>query len=344
MSFAEILGQDGPVSLLTGALARERVAHGYVLTGPEGVGKRRAAAELARALLCPRRAPGTAEACGACPECVRCARGTHSSYQVVTVPEDKREIPIAWVRERVIEPLGLRSADGGWRVFVVDPADALNAEAANCLLKTLEEPSPRVALVLVTARVEHLLPTILSRCQVLRFRPLPLAIGRRVLAAAAPAAKPAELDQALAAAAGSPGLALRVLSHKVLAAWSKWGDRILAMGPVEAMDLAAEVADWLKKGAATLEDRRVKARPFLELLALRLRERFLAEQGLAPATPGAAPGPRRPLELAERVMEAQLALDRNLKVDFVIEELFLAIADQAAYPGAQNPSSPATVR
>ncbi|MBI3270551.1 MAG: DNA polymerase III subunit [Planctomycetes bacterium] len=323
MSFADLLGQDAAVSFLRNALRRGRLAHAYIFSGPEGVGKRRLARELARALSCERRREDGAEACGECRSCGRFDRAGHEGYREVGVPEDRREIPVDAIRQGVLEPLGVRAFQGAWRVFVVDPADAMNAEAANCLLKTLEEPSPRVVLVLVTARIDHLLPTLLSRSQVVRFRPLPLELGRRILGEAT-RAEPAELDEALRAAGGSPGLALRVLERRAIDAWKKWGERVLGLRPVEAVEVAAEVADWIKKAGSTLEERRERARPFLELLALRLRERFLA--GVGPGTDSSDGA--GDLDLAERVLDAQLSLNRNLKVDFVLEDLFLAIADE----------------
>lgn len=337
MSFADVLGQEAAVGLLTRSLRRGRVAHGYIFSGTEGIGKRRVAFELARALLCEARGEGGDAACGTCRSCQRLERGTHPGWRVVTLPEDKRDIPVATIREQVLDPLGLRELDGGWRVFAVDPAEAMNAEAANCLLKTLEEPSPRVVLVLVTARFDHLLPTLRSRCQVVRFRPLPPDLGRRVLAAAAPTAAPADRDEALRTAGGSPGLALRVLAAGALDAWRRWGERVLAAGPADALELAAELSDWLKQGTATLEERRARARPFLELLALRLRDRFLAAEGLAPGSPADVRFPgEKALDLIERVFEAQDDLDRNLKVDFVFDKLILACAD-AAGSMAQGP-------
>jgi DNA polymerase-3 subunit delta' len=181
--FRDILGQERVLAHLKTALAKGRLSHAYLFLGPEGVGKESTARALAAALNCTQlRADG--DACGECPSCKRLAAGTHPDLTLIVPTSEghQPQIKIGQIRElrRLTEypPLG-----GGWRVVVIKPAEAMNDEAANALLKTLEEPPDRHLLVL-TAQVEaDLLPTVVSRCHKLAFTPLPLNLVTRELVA-----------------------------------------------------------------------------------------------------------------------------------------------------------------
>ena len=193
---------------MQGRLAAGRMPHALLLAGPAGLGKRAFAERLARRLLCTT-PTADGEACGHCRGCVLYAAGTHPDLLRVGLEPNREgkprsEIVIDQVR-RLCDRLVLSSQFGGWKVALLDPADALNAAAANALLKTLEEPT-RDALLLLLANAPARLPaTIRSRCQRLSFR-VPARTEAQVwLASQDLADAPAALD----AAAGNPGLALR---------------------------------------------------------------------------------------------------------------------------------------
>ncbi|MFQ6019952.1 MAG: ATP-binding protein, partial [Dehalococcoidia bacterium] len=128
--------------------------------------------QLAQALNCQ----GEERPCGECGQCRRIAEGLHADVQTLTVQAGEgaqhKQIRIAQIRE-VERAVALRPYEGRSRVVIIDPADALNVEAQNAFLKTLEEPPPDVVFVLVTTREAALLPTIRSRCQRVEFRPVP---------------------------------------------------------------------------------------------------------------------------------------------------------------------------
>jgi DNA polymerase-3 subunit delta' len=180
--WATVVGQGPAVTLLQRAVAADRVAHAYAFVGPSGVGRRLTALALAQAVLCPRRA------CGACAACRRVSAGQHPDLSVVAPvppagnPRGTPSLRIEQVRE-VAHWAALAPLEGARKVFVLDDADRLTAQAAEALLKTLEEPPPRTLLVLVVANVRALPPTVLSRCQIVRFRPLPEADAIAVLTA-----------------------------------------------------------------------------------------------------------------------------------------------------------------
>jgi len=150
-------------------MAQQRLPHALLLTGAAGLGKRHLATALAHSLLCDKRLDdGTA--CGQCRSCLLLAAGSHPDYLLVEPEEEGKGIGIARVREiGVFQSLSSQSSGG--RVVQLQPADALNINAANALLKTLEEPSGHTTLILSTDRPMSLLATIRSRCQQLALQP-----------------------------------------------------------------------------------------------------------------------------------------------------------------------------
>jgi DNA polymerase-3 subunit delta' len=168
MRFADIRDQASAVAALTRALAADKVPHAYLFEGPVGVGKRSTAAAWAMALNCEERGD---DSCGSCESCRKIEAEIHPDVRRLTVPEGKRRIPIEAVREAE-RWIALRPHEGRAKVLIVEPAEQMSAQAANALLKTLEEPRPGSFLALVTARASSLLPTVRSRCQRVRFGPL----------------------------------------------------------------------------------------------------------------------------------------------------------------------------
>ncbi|MGF7088342.1 DNA polymerase-3 subunit delta' [Kroppenstedtia sanguinis] len=169
MSFAEIRGQDQVMQLLKNALKNERVAHAYCFAGPEGVGKKKAAIEWAKALNCENQDQAP---CDHCRSCRRIGNGNHPDITILE--PDGSSIKIGQVRE-LQRRFSFSPPDEVTRVVILHQAETLTLQAANSLLKFLEEPVTRMVAVLITEQIHSLLPTILSRCQLLRFRPLPPA-------------------------------------------------------------------------------------------------------------------------------------------------------------------------
>jgi DNA polymerase-3 subunit delta' len=201
MPFAELIAQDRALSSLRSALRRGALHHAYLFGGPEGVGKAQAARLLAQAANCEGGVAGPGglreDPCGACGPCRKIARGVHPDVLVLReeramakagVWEPKggrtpsKDIVVDQVRDVVDRRLALRRFEGRRRFVIVDPADAMNPQAQNALLKTLEEPPEDTTLVLVASGADALLPTIRSRCMRITFRPLPDALIRERLA------------------------------------------------------------------------------------------------------------------------------------------------------------------
>jgi DNA polymerase-3 subunit delta' len=172
MAFAEVLGHERLRDLLARAVAQRRLPPALLFSGPSGVGKRVLALAVGRALLCER---GDGDPCDRCATCSRAARGLHPDAVLVEPSGSPLSIKIEQVRDAVREIAG-KPFEGRARTFVVDEAHLLTEQAQNALLKSLEEPPATSHVVLVTPSPQALLPTIRSRCQVLRFSPLPQAL------------------------------------------------------------------------------------------------------------------------------------------------------------------------
>ena len=213
MPFRDIAGHQRTLALLGGAASRGTLPPSLIFAGPEGIGKYTAAIALAQALNCERGRgmfggdlpDAGQDACGACAACRRIARGVHADV-LVLAPGESGSIKVDQVRE-AIDRSAYRPFEGRRRVVIVDGADALMPEAQNALLKTLEEPPPASVFVLVTACPDVLLPTVLSRCQRVRFGPLSPGDVAGVLMRGH-GYTPADAHAAAAASDGSIGRAL----------------------------------------------------------------------------------------------------------------------------------------
>jgi DNA polymerase III delta' subunit len=163
MAFKNIAGNIRVKKILKMALERDRIPNSLLFTGPEGIGKRQMALALAKALNCREAA---ADSCDSCPSCRAIEAGRFPD--VMTIPDADRDILIDEIRF-LKQVAFLKPMAGRKRVFILNRADSMNADAANSLLKVLEEPPSFSHFILLTDRPYLLLPTIVSRCQTLAF-------------------------------------------------------------------------------------------------------------------------------------------------------------------------------
>ena len=166
MSWHGIQGHNAVVELFRRALERQRLASSFLFAGPSGIGKRTFALKLAQAMLCTERPEAALDPCETCPSCTMALAGTHPDVDLVSKPADKAFLPLELLigqrehrrQEGLCHNIGLKPFLGGRKIAVIDDADFLNAEGANCLLKTLEEPPPQSVLILVGTSPAKQLP------------------------------------------------------------------------------------------------------------------------------------------------------------------------------------------
>lgn len=218
--FSDIFGQESAIEALTNAYASERLPHGLIFAGPIGVGKATTAGALAMLFLCEK--PRKTDPCGKCDSCRAMSAGTHPDYHIIyrqLIRELKKEsvardLAIDVIREYLVGPAGRTTVMGVGKVFVIEEAELMNAAAQNTMLKTLEEPAGRTLIVLLTDQPGSLLPTIRSRCQMIRFQPLDektvkVQLKQRGISAS-------QSDAAAHLTEGSLGLALRWIDDGVV--------------------------------------------------------------------------------------------------------------------------------
>jgi DNA polymerase-3 subunit delta' len=167
-----LLGHDWAVTLLREHIAHQRVRHAYLFTGPRGVGRRTLAVKMAQALNCTQ-PPAPGEFCGLCRNCTQIERMQHPDLAVVQAEQEGGVLKVDQVRE-LQHSLALHPYQARYRVALLLRFEEAHESAMNALLKTLEEPGPQVVLLLTAESAESLLPTIVSRCEVLHLRPLSL--------------------------------------------------------------------------------------------------------------------------------------------------------------------------
>lgn len=171
-------GQDPIINFLKECITRKAVSHAYLFVGLPQVGKMTLAIDLARALNCT----SAAAPCGTCRTCQRIAEGKHADVVIIskTTGRDARdrkkstEIGIDTVREFLQKNCNLPPYEGKAKVYIIDDAELMSVEAANCILKTLEEPPSHVVIILLTTQENLLLPTVVSRCQRFELKPMAL--------------------------------------------------------------------------------------------------------------------------------------------------------------------------
>jgi DNA polymerase-3 subunit delta' len=209
MRFSDVLGQDRALGIIQAYLENSSFSGAYIFSGPEGIGKRMVAKIIAAGLNCTGQA---LRPCGSCSGCLKTQKEAHPDLHIIQ--NEQSQIKIEDIRG-ILRQANFRPYEGVMKVFIIDNAHKLNTEAANSLLKVLEEPPKDVLIILVTHKPQNIIKTVLSRCKQIKFSPLIRAQLETVLI------KNYALDKAAAHflayyAEGRLGLALRLKDTPLL--------------------------------------------------------------------------------------------------------------------------------
>ena len=300
----------------------QRWPHALLLHGPEGVGKLTLALQLTNAILCDRPTADW-QGCGQCASCKLLQSNTHPDYIWLTPEEDKQQISVDQIREACAQ-LALTSYRRGYKVAMIAPADLMTIAAANSLLKTLEEPVPNTAMILVTSRVGALLPTIRSRCQQVAVRVPRADAAREWLATTGKTVSP----QLLRFANGAPLRALALADGQFETLWQEVASDIASL-TAGGQDVTHIAKRWV---AANFVDRLSCVDHWI---GNRVRSAIVGTADPITGTP--LPTDARQLNISRlygcldrvRALQAQLtrtALQRELAADALLVDLLEALS------------------
>lgn len=169
MSFQDIKGQDKTIEFLKSYIRQSRLGGGYLFTGPKDIGKKLVARTLAKAVNCEEKG---LDSCDRCNSCLRIDKNEHPDFHLIDINEISDAIKIEYIRQLQRE-INLKPYEARFKVFIIDHAENLTAEAQNAVLKTLEEPPQHSLIILIASNPKFLFKTIISRCQIFKFNSLP---------------------------------------------------------------------------------------------------------------------------------------------------------------------------
>jgi len=229
-----ITGHSWAADMLRKQIAGGKLRHAYLFCGPIGIGRRTLALRFAQAVNCTQ-PPAPGDACGKCQTCRQIERMQHTDLTVVQAEEAGMVLKVKQIRE-MQRTLSLTPYEGGYRIALLLRFEEANANAQNALLKTLEEPNPKVLLLLTADDPENLLPTIPSRCELLRLRPM--AVDDLATALVSQENLPKDKAKLIAhISAGRAGFAKRLAGDtEMLERRKKWMDDLLALLPAGRME------------------------------------------------------------------------------------------------------------
>ena len=337
--FEEIFGQEAAIAWLERAYEADRLPHGLLFAGPVGVGKGTTAKALGAVFLCEK--PKGVRACGSCDSCRLMEAGNHPDYHVVTKEliryhdasgkSKAIDFSIKVVRPELIEPANRKPILGRGKVFVVEQAELMNANAQNAMLKTLEEPYGRTVVVLLTDQPGVLLPTIRSRCQVLRFGSLGETVVTKEL-------EKRGIEKGLAAEAawyseGSLGVALKWIEDGVIVAARELSEQMEGLSGGQPPE---DLAGWFRKAADAYAEKQLERDPLgskdqavREGLAVYLRIASLVfRRRLVDAREDEER--ERACEAIDALARAEEYLDANVNIPLVFQQLAVTLDREMA--------------
>jgi DNA polymerase-3 subunit delta' len=324
MVFDDIIGQERPARFLTQMLEKRSIPTALLFTGVDGIGRQSAAITLGMALNCSN-AVGV-EACKKCASCRKVISGSHPD--IIIVRPEGVFIKIDQVRD-ISRQLKFAPLEGGWRIVIINDAQAMNLEASNAILKILEEPPKRTLFILTASQTTDLLPTIVSRCQQIAFRP----ISHEKVAQLLIKARGLDTQTARALAISTKGSIGKALSTDG-EQWKAWRSTLVE----HISALSGETLQPLFAFAETLSKDKGKVADALEMIMMWYRDILMVkvapdrtinedfETKIRKSAEGESV--ESLLEKVEAVHSAQKAISRNANARLTIEVMLLRLRER----------------
>jgi len=266
----DIVGHDHVLAIFRRALAQQRLASTFLFVGPPGIGKWSTALRIAQALLCESSDHAELQACHVCPACQQVAARSHPDLLLIRKPDDKSIIPVELfigdrehrMREGLCRDIALKPFRGRRKIAIIDDADYLNQEGANCLLKTLEEPPADSLIILIGTSQQRQLPTIRSRCQIIRFAALSQTQVAALLEQSQAVGDPTQIAALAARADGSLQRALELADPELAASRVPLLEH-LVQADIDSVVLAKYVHETVEAAGKEAPPRRERLRQMI---------------------------------------------------------------------------------
>ena len=334
-SWEQLRGHAEQRALFQRSRAHNRLSHAYVFCGPDGIGKRQFAGLLAQSLFCRSNSPDELNVCGTCRACRGFMAGSWPDFLEVRRPEGKSAIPIDLLvgaddrrgREGLCYELSMSPQASDRRIAIINDAHFLQADGANAILKTLEEPPAAALIILICRDVDSLLPTIRSRCQVIRFFPLPDSDVASILRHEGLVTDDSEATVIASMAEGSLTTAQQLLNPDLRKLKETMSEQLQRLEKMEPLVIAHRMADELERLSSNTEEQRQNAQWLLRFVAdfLRFRLRKLTDGDLSDPLMlrlGVREGVDLLGPLLDRVVAATRQIEANSPVRLVLEAFF----------------------
>ncbi len=324
-------------------IQRRRLSQAYLFVGPQGIGKHQFALRLAQSLLCREPGADSIDACGQCSGCKPFLAKAHPDFLSIGCPPGKRELPIELLvgpnerrgQEGLCHDLSVAPLPGSRKVAIVDDADTMNETSANSFLKTLEEPPDRAVIFMIASNLDALLPTIRSRCQLVRFSPLStdeieaLLVEQNLVQSAADAKFAAGLSE------GSLSTAQQLLEPELSSLRSLLYAQ-LALPQFSGLSLSKQLTEGIVKIAAETSEQRRNCQwmirftiEFFRAALWRLSGEYIDAQATIAEVESFAqrialfPDSSELLGTAiERTVDASIHIDQSVPVPLTLDSLF----------------------
>jgi DNA polymerase-3 subunit delta' len=319
MPFSQVIGHDRVIAILRRSLAADRISHAYLFHGVDGCGMKETALAMVEAVFC-----GTGGGCGDCPSCRKVAGERHPDLHVVR--PDGAFIKIDQIRE-LQKDLSYRPFEARKKACIIEEAERMNPAAANAFLKTLEEPPGDALLLLLTTHLEGILPTIISRCQQLRFPPLPSETLSAHLRESGAEEEEARIAAALAG--GSLEKAREALAGDRLQSRRLLLERICSLSSKDIIPLFSAAEELARDKESAIEMVELLQLFWRDVLLVGTGSRGVTNSDLLPLLHRAAERstPEQTVEKLDRISRVRQALARNANPRLAAEVLFMELAD-----------------